>query len=323
MKRWSPNGWCEIPKTTVYSYDFILSVDGEIVDEDYHLNPQKITSVPDGYVVHNVTGIRAHMVSRLDSKGYDVTKLGPFAVKTGQIVYINDTDLILGPNNDEDGRKRADKSKSDHRISNVPLHFYLDHVDPMLDPQPLAIHDMPSEAVFTASTALFGGDPRAPMAGGRSLRFGRGDGVRLVREPENPHGCLPYQQYLEDEAVLVARGECTFLEKLILAQAAGASGVVVISNEDTHINPSASPAEVADAGDAIDDVAIVVLPRAAGEIVGPMVAAAEAEGLGRVIVTIASEPVAEGGAEVKNASKGATRVLYLNGHPLLNTRLLI
>lgn len=30
--------------------------------------------VSDGYVLHNVTGIRTHIVSRMDGKGYDVTK---------------------------------------------------------------------------------------------------------------------------------------------------------------------------------------------------------------------------------------------------------
>ena len=29
---------------------------------------------PDGYIVHNVTGIRVQIVSRLDGKGYDITK---------------------------------------------------------------------------------------------------------------------------------------------------------------------------------------------------------------------------------------------------------
>lgn len=39
-----------------------------------HPAADKLVSVPDGYLLRNVTGIRAHIVSRLDGKGYDVTK---------------------------------------------------------------------------------------------------------------------------------------------------------------------------------------------------------------------------------------------------------
>ena len=35
---------------------------------------EKMVTVSDGFLVHNVTGIRVHIVSRLDGKGYDITK---------------------------------------------------------------------------------------------------------------------------------------------------------------------------------------------------------------------------------------------------------
>ena len=55
-------------------YDFILSADGRNVPEDLHPPPEKMVTVSDGFLVHNVTGIRVHIVSRLDGKGYDITK---------------------------------------------------------------------------------------------------------------------------------------------------------------------------------------------------------------------------------------------------------
>jgi ER degradation enhancer, mannosidase alpha-like 1 len=56
------------------SYDFVMSVNGKAVPEDPSPNAQKLTLISDGYIVHNVSGIRTHIVSRLDGKGYDITK---------------------------------------------------------------------------------------------------------------------------------------------------------------------------------------------------------------------------------------------------------
>lgn len=42
--------------------------------EDSHPSADKLVTVSDGYLLHNVSGIRARVVSRLDGKGYDVTK---------------------------------------------------------------------------------------------------------------------------------------------------------------------------------------------------------------------------------------------------------
>lgn len=58
----------------VQAFDFVLSPGGQAVPEDSHPTVEKITFVPDGYMLYNVSGIRAHIVSRLDGKGYDITK---------------------------------------------------------------------------------------------------------------------------------------------------------------------------------------------------------------------------------------------------------
>jgi hypothetical protein len=64
------------------SYDFILSPDGQVVPEDVNPSASKLQPVSNGYVLHNVSGIRTHIVSRLDGKGYDVTK------RTRSLLYI-------------------------------------------------------------------------------------------------------------------------------------------------------------------------------------------------------------------------------------------
>lgn len=42
--------------------------------EDVNPSAAKLVPVADGFIVQNVTGIRTHIVNRLDGKGYDITK---------------------------------------------------------------------------------------------------------------------------------------------------------------------------------------------------------------------------------------------------------
>ncbi|EPS95376.1 hypothetical protein FOMPIDRAFT_146232 [Fomitopsis schrenkii] len=324
MQWWSESGWCEIPKPHLFSFDFVLSPGGQAVPEDPHPTVEKITFVPDGYMLYNVTGIRAHIVSRLDGKGYDITKLGPFAVKTGQVVYVNDPGLVLAPLDVHGALDRV----STRRSSEVGLRFHLQYTDPLFHIQTGFNADGPTELFATASTALFGADPNAPVPvdGTSPIRFGHGEGVRLVRAPDNPLGCKPYARTFAGDAVFVYRGECTFLEKLVHARRAGASGVVVISDEDLHINPSAEAADLDGVEELVSDAVAVVLRRPVGEAVTAMMAAAEERGVGQVVVQV--EPDADMGVDVdvetdENAPRDVVRMLYINGHPLVNTRLLV
>ena len=51
-----------------------MSPGGRIVIEDPNPGNQKLQLVADGFLLQNTSGIRAHIVSRLDGKGYDITK---------------------------------------------------------------------------------------------------------------------------------------------------------------------------------------------------------------------------------------------------------
>ncbi|KAI0829418.1 alpha-mannosidase [Trametes gibbosa] len=326
---WDPDGWCVLPKHEQYTYDFVLSAHGEVALEDPSPSADKLVPVADGYLVHNVTGIRVHIVSRLDGKGYDIAKLGPYAVKTGQKIYFNDSQLVLAPLGIQSG------SPANPRTPEVQLRLYLDYVDPLLQLQGPGMHDVITEIVIPAATAMFAGDPAAPSSQGEHpLRFGHGDGVHVVRASDNPLGCAPYMEDLDGAAVVVTRGECTFLEKLIFAQDAGASGVVVLGNEEQHINPSADADELADAGPGINEVAIVVLRQADAQLVADMLDSVEHYGLGEIRLVVepldgghvgANQPADEHrGEDVGRAkSEDPPRVLYLNNHPLINTRLLV
>ena len=156
---------------------------------------------------------------------------------------------------------------------------------------------------------------------------------------DNLNGCLPFSQQYDGEALVVYRGECTFLEKLINGKKAGASGVLVIADEEHGVNPSADQAALRDAGVSLDDVAIVVVGLPDGELILSMMETAETRGMGHAMLAVVpmDEPVGQteetkseeprpeptrDRSDRKAASEPA-RVLYLNGHPLLNTRLMV
>ena len=243
---------------------------------------------------------------------------------------MNDTNLLLAPwdgQHDIDANHRGKK----RRTSEVELRVYLDYLN-----SPEAIFqlqfDAPTEAFVVGSTAMFGADPSASDPDEEPIRFGRGEGVRLVRDASNPYGCEPYKQRYSGEALVVRRGDCTFLEKLFEAAVAGASGVVVISDEDHSITPSANVEEIREVGDAINDVAIVVVNREDGELIASMLHTAETSGTGQLMLAIAppiqyaSESGVDGGLsdeEARQKARDTNRILYLNGHPLVNTRLMV
>ncbi|KAI6151993.1 glycoside hydrolase family 47 protein [Pisolithus tinctorius] len=301
---WSPDGWCAVPYTDLYSYNFVMSTNGYEVAEDFNPAIDKLRPVGDGFVIQNVTGIRAHIVSRLDGRGYDITRLGPHAVRSGQVVYVNDTEL----------RSSSESLARLQRRPTVRLRIFLDTMDPLLVTQ-VGTVETDTNIYITAQTAQFGADPTR-----KAMTFGHEGGVRVRRDESNPLGCREYDQKFGGDAVLVWRGECTFLEKLVQAQKADASGVIVISDDDEAVNPSATAEEIAAAGD-LDDVALVLLPLTPGKGLAAMVEGAGVLGYGNVLFSVDFEgvpPATRRDGDVENM-----HVLYVNGHPVLNTRLLV
>ena len=239
------------------------------------------------------------------------------------MVYINDTVLAT--------KIRSLKPKqTERRHIDAQLRIFIDFVDESSHIMSV-VGGLVSDAVFTASTGLFAGDPSVPfLDNGKPLRFGRGEGVGLVRDRVNPTGCHAYTQGFSDDAILVRRGGCTFLEKLQRAHEAGASGVVVINDSDEAVTPSASKEDLKDVGNSLDDVAVVVLSASDGRQVSAMLDVAEDHRVGRVVLVVENlerdpalpvpdeqDPAGEQGEFASN------RVLYINGYALLNTRLLI
>jgi mannosidase alpha-like ER degradation enhancer 1 len=243
-------------------------------------------------------------------------------VLTGQTIYINDKALATALSGEEERR-------SERRHTSVQLRIFIDFVDAG-SAIPTAAGGLISDAVFTASTGLFAGDPTTPYPSYRkALRFGQGEGVGLVRDPANPTGCREYTQSFENEAILVRRGECTFLEKLMRAHEVGASGVVVINDSEMVINPSVSTEDLQGIGDSLDDVAVVVLRESDGHQVSAMLDVTEDHHTGRVVLALDNENMEYGTASVEQESaqeqsRFAERsLLHINGHALHNTKLLV
>lgn len=61
---------------TVQTYDFFLAKEGTKVTEDTSVISLQSKVFPwvDGLLLQNASGVRIHATSRLDGKGYDITK---------------------------------------------------------------------------------------------------------------------------------------------------------------------------------------------------------------------------------------------------------
>lgn len=239
------------------------------------------------------------------------------------MVYVNDSDLIFAPK----GGKQSEPQRQKKRIPEVTLRLSLENFDYIQ----AGMSDILTEVLVTASTAIFGGDPVAADLPHGHIQFGHGAGVGLIRDKSNAHGCLPYKRRFDGEALVVERGQCTFVEKLFEAAVAGASGVIALTEDEASLSPSASPEDIRDMDNSLDDVAIVTTARAETILVTAMLDSAELYGNQvRMVIVPTREPppsVGEPGSTVpldeqRTKAREGNRVLYLNGHPLLNTRLM-
>ena len=261
-------------------------------------------------ILHSVSRIRP--VSTCACDLYIPFLVGPHAVRKGQLVYINDTNL-LSP---------AENLAKLLRQPTIRLRTFLDTVDPLESHTGMV--DVDVDIYITAQTAQFGADLSAST---RTTLFGHKNGVRIRKDSSNQHGCKDYGQQFAGDAILVWRGECTFLEKLIYARNAGASGVIVISDDDELVNPSATVEEIAAAGD-LEDVALVLLPHTSGKDLAAMVEGAGVLSYGSVLFSLDHKALPSQGwteeeiQDEENHGNGM-HILYVNGRPLLNTRLLV
>lgn len=248
----------------------------------------------------------------------NATLVGHYNVRPGQIVYINDSSIFLTPGENvniaqEELRKRD---------AEVQLRIFLNG---SFDSQVIDVS-------LTSYSAHFGTDlSHSAVHSTKEIpRIRKSEGVVVRRDPKNLRGCNPYEQSYPDSILVVHRGDCTFLEKLLKARDAEAAGIVVISNEDIAIHPTASSAELALAGD-LSDVGVVLLTNQVGQAFEDMLASNEKIQAGQIMLAL--ERAQDVGSiedtehvppvDKESEANDLNRILYINGHPLINTRLLI
>ncbi|KZW03978.1 alpha-mannosidase [Exidia glandulosa HHB12029] len=306
---WMHDGWCEKPKHQQYTFDFVLSVGGEKVSEDPLPGPAKLVQVPEGFMLYDVSGIRTHLRTRLDGKGVEITRLGPYTIRSGQKVFVKDSRLYT-----PSASETADAHEHERPLE-VRLSFSLTNIDAVRDLWP-GIDSLPQDSSFMAWTALFGGDPS--VSGEHGLRFGQDSApLQLVQDIDNPFGCEPYNDHAipPNSVVLVHRGSCTFAEKLDEASLAGAAGVIVVSGDDAVLNPSSDPSDTSVVDGTLDDVALVAVSKTDGSAILRMLEVADQFEPVHLMVRVDEERTM---LPAEEASPSQGIVLYINGHPVTN-----
>lgn len=236
-------------------------------------------------------------------------------MRTGQKVYLNDTTFHATVTPVEEELKRG---------IDVQLHFHLQLEDPSMLFS-LGFEVSEQDLALTAHTALFGGDPTISWRdGGHSnklIRFAGPDPLVLLQpESHNRWGCQDYNSALSMETVLfVERGNCSFFQKLKMAKAAGAAGVIVASDTEDHINPTGDAREQDMASKELADVALVVIPRSGAQMINELLGHAHFSGL-QLLMSVDHQPSPQ---TTTGKRPSSTRYLYVNNRPLINVELLV
>lgn len=190
------------------------------------------------------------------------------------------------------------------------------------------------DVAITGHTAHFGLDLSSSGASNNSPTsipsIQRPEGIAVHRDPINLRACVPFQHDYPDSALIVHRGQCTFLEKLLNARAASASAIIIISDENVGVNPTANLDELESAGD-LSDSTVLLLPKKTGEAFEEMLIATENIGAEQIRVSVDPNFSEQYNSDAEHTTpvdkeeqdKEPTRILYVNGHPLINTQLLV
>ncbi|KAF8314870.1 alpha-mannosidase [Cantharellus anzutake] len=278
---WDENGWCEVPRVEEYVHEWILSSDGGLVSEDRFPGPDKIRKVVDGYEVLNITGIRTQVTARIDRTAYDITRLGQYRVYTGQKVYISDP-IILRT------LRRSEASPKSFRRFGLPdIILYFSFAPSLTSshwpsnfqaPLRSANAGFNESFVFDAlaATASFGGNPSESASGETSQQTRMTMPDPLIFSADSPfNGAVRVVPHLLPVVVFIRRGECAFLQKLILAKKAHFAGVIMDADDGELINPSIDKSDEELARRELWDVSIVVVGRDDGSVMDEMLGVAE------------------------------------------------
>ena len=252
--------------------------------------------------------------------------MGQYHVRPGHTVYVNDSTIFASPGEETN----LAQDELHRRDAEVRLRLFTADVDPMLQVETSHLSQKGFDISVSGFTARFGVDLSSYVIldpNKETPRLRTTLGVAVRRDPGNLYGCDLYKGDHADSMLVVRRGHCTFLEKLLRARDAFAAGIIIISDEDAGINPTANPEELTAAGD-LSDLAVILLPKKIGETFEDLVIASEQLNSLQIMMTL-HQSLGDGGdsgytpIENEGQPKDPNRILYINGHPLINTRLLV
>ncbi|CAI2174560.1 11956_t:CDS:10 [Funneliformis geosporum] len=208
-----PKGICEVPKLDLQVMEVQFAESQETSENDLNdqgKKEQKIIKYVNGLIANRLKGLKLELTKRVDRKGYDVTKVDNYRIYPGQIFEIRDPAV----------KKFWIKQQT---YSTSILRVYIS-----------TLSNEVSSFDYLTAVASFG-----PKITGELP-------VRTLVQITSPYGCEDYNNeeatIIDGKIVFVRRGACTFVEKVLRAQEAGAKGIV-IWNDDNYLFQPVSPEE--------------------------------------------------------------------------------
>ena len=255
--------------------------------------------------------------------------VGHYVVRAGQSVYINDSSIFQ----DKQESQNIAQEPTSKRDVQVQLQLF---TIPNTNNEVVSNTFKNFEFTIKGYSAVFGADlsvvPKNQTKSTPPLRQSGGVSLKKVYSA-NKHGCDDYIESYDGAMVVVNRGSCTFFEKAVAAKAAGAVGILILNHEDTGINPSLGKEELETAED-LNDFGVVLVPKKLGDTLEDIIKLAEKLSVD-VLVRVPPPIRMEDKKQVKEEetddddddddepNSNPSKILYINGYPLINTRLLV
>lgn len=262
--------------------------------EDTSPSINKVQPLPDhnAFLIRSIQGLRMQITRRLDERGgYDVTKIGHHRIPSSSVVLVSDPAVMLALRPDY-VLKGAGQGIVDASAI-VNLNF------------------MTSETSLTARGAKAGFGPAVDTAPPDLFPMALFD----ITATDNAQACstikAPRDQ-LGNYALIAKRGSCTFVNKMRNAAQAGAAAIIVLSEEEDVLVPSADPVELVGIPKPIP---LVLLPRSEGNKL--LSALATSNGM----AMLDSVQLSSGGTAQSVIDDLADTPVVVNGHHLVNCRL--
>jgi mannosidase alpha-like ER degradation enhancer 1 len=278
--------------------DYVLQLVFINGDEKEDTSPSlaKVQPLPEknAFLVRSIQGIRLQITRRLDERGgYDVTRIGQYRISSSSIVYVSDPVVMFALRPD-----MVLKSGTTGVVDSSAL------VD-------MTVVTPGSTVVLPAAKGAFG--PAMDSAPAGLLPMGLYD----ISETDNPLAChsITIPETLSTPFALIARrGICTFVQKMRNAALAGASAVIILSDEEELLVPSADPIELVGIA---KPVPLVLLPKRAGETLLSTLASSGGQAMLQAVQR------AQSSAPLSVTEDLAKTPVIVNGHHLVNCRLVL